>query len=60
MPTDEASNERLEAAARRLLSDIAATGVDRAVVEAMARVPRHVFVPVTARDAAYKNVPLPP
>lgn len=38
------------------------TGLERlspAVVEALARVPRHLFVPETVREHAYRNSPLP-
>ncbi|NOX54464.1 MAG: protein-L-isoaspartate(D-aspartate) O-methyltransferase [Planctomycetes bacterium] len=32
---------------------------DRRVLDAMRRVPRHLFVPESSRDAAYENHPLP-
>jgi len=39
---------------------IAARGVsDRRVIEAMLRVPRHLFVPEEMRDRAYEDTPLP-
>ncbi len=46
-------------AATRLLGMISNTGVDRGVVHAMAKVPRHVFVPDHLQARAYDNVPLP-
>lgn len=59
MSADADQNQRLQHAARRLLSRIAATGVDRAVVSAMSLVERHEFVPTVVRDAAYEDKPLP-
>ena len=33
--------------------------IDRRVMDAMANVPRHEFVPVSLRNSAYENIPLP-
>jgi len=50
-----------EAARRRMVKqDLAARGVSNpAVLEAMGRVPRHLFVPPAVRDLAYDDRPLP-
>jgi protein-L-isoaspartate(D-aspartate) O-methyltransferase len=46
--------------ARMVADQIAARGVtDRAVLEAMRRVPRHAFVPKSWHDEAYDDHPLP-
>lgn len=49
-----------ELAERMVQTQIAARGVtDERVLEAMRRVPRHVFVPEPYRDEAYADYPLP-
>jgi len=49
-----------ELAERMVQTQIAARGVtDERVLEAMRRVPRHVFVPESYRDEAYADYPLP-
>ena len=65
-----AGTDPFEAARQRMLEEIRADvlytspqigrrALDRRVMEAMARVPRHEFVPPELRDAAYENRPLP-
>lgn len=50
-----------QAARRRMVNEqIAARGVrNKAVLEAMSRVPRHLFVPPAVRHRAYEDSPLP-
>ena len=49
-----------EARARMVADGIVGWGIeDRAVIETMGRVPRHVFVPDEYLDQAYENHPLP-
>jgi len=52
--------ERTQAARRGMVDLIAARGVvDSATLRAMARVPRHEFVPASGRSRAYGDHPLP-
>jgi len=51
--------EILEEDARRTARYIGKAEFDKRVLEAMARVPRHLFVPGKYRDEAYENIPLP-
>ena len=50
---------RIRTAAQRLHAQLSARGVDRGVVAAMVRVPRHEFVPADVQASAYEDVPLP-
>src|ERR1700751_4942918 len=65
MPEDPFYVERqvLIAAIRTLASrasdEIGKSSFDERVLAAMAKVPRHAFVPVEAQGFAYANVPLP-
>jgi protein-L-isoaspartate(D-aspartate) O-methyltransferase len=45
--------------AERLVDEIGRAALDDRVLRAMAKVPRHEFVPVEVRDYAYLNRPLP-
>jgi protein-L-isoaspartate(D-aspartate) O-methyltransferase len=55
-----AANATDQARERMVDEQLAARGIhDRAVLDAMRKVPRHLFVPVEARDRAYKDGPLP-
>ena len=51
--------EILEEDARKTARYIGKAAFDTRVLEAMARVPRHLFVPERYHDEAYKNIPLP-
>ena len=53
------NNEDLQRAAQGLFSALSARGLDRGVLEAMARVPRYEFVPEALKDASYDDVALP-
>src|SRR5947207_2894453 len=55
-----ATAQDFEAARRRMVAtQIQAEGIrSAAVLEAMARVPRHLFVPLELRDRAYEDTPL--
>ena len=59
----EAQHQRMireiEADVRATRQHIGKNRLDRRVMEAMARVPRHEFVPPGYRDQAYENHPLP-
>lgn len=66
----ESANDDYAEARRSLVAEVAAlaqslrgetgmAGVDPRVLEAMARVPRHRFVPAAEAHAAYRNRPLP-
>ncbi len=64
--TDEGLSERRAEMIRAIEADVRATRrhtgrseLDRRVMEAMARVPRHEFVAPGLRDRAYDNRPLP-
>ena len=59
MSDDTAPDSPVARAARRLLAIVAGMKVDRGVVEAMARVPRHEFVPESHRGSAYEDIALP-
>ena len=56
-----ATAQDFEAARRRMVeTQLKAEGIgSSAVLQAMARVPRHLFVPPDLRDRAYENSPLP-
>lgn len=54
-PDEEALAERRQALVRRLAEEIS----DQRVLDAMAKVPRHRFVPEESIDQAYRNHPLP-
>jgi protein-L-isoaspartate(D-aspartate) O-methyltransferase len=57
---DERENGRAEERRRMVAEQIEARGIrSRAVLEAMASVPRHLFVPEEARHLAYEDGPLP-
>jgi protein-L-isoaspartate(D-aspartate) O-methyltransferase len=43
----------------RFASQIGRTGLDERVLGAIAKVPRHEFVPVEVRQYAYLNTPVP-
>ena len=51
--------ELIEEDARKTAGYIGKAAFDARVLEAMARVPRHLFVPERYRDEAYENTPLP-
>lgn len=53
------ADPQTRSAAQRLHASLAARGVDRGVVYAMAQVPRHEFVPEDVRGSAYEDVALP-
>jgi protein-L-isoaspartate(D-aspartate) O-methyltransferase len=56
----EQEQERVLARARMVREQLVARGITEArVLEAMARVPRHEFVPAAARGEAYEDWPLP-
>src|SRR5688572_6697726 len=59
--TPGAASERLDAARQRMVErDLAQRGIrDPAVLDAMRRVPRHLFVPPAIRERAYEDRPLP-
>jgi protein-L-isoaspartate(D-aspartate) O-methyltransferase len=56
-----AASQRLDSARLRMVErDMAARGIrDAAVLNAMRRVPRHLFVPPALRERAYEDRPLP-
>ena len=55
-----AGNERAEARSRMIDDQIVSRGIsDPRVIEAMRRVPRHLFVPADVRPYAYEDRPLP-
>jgi protein-L-isoaspartate(D-aspartate) O-methyltransferase len=56
-----ATAQDLEAARRRMVeTQLRAEGItSEAVLQAMSKVPRHLFVPPELRDRAYDNTPLP-
>ncbi|MBN2576478.1 MAG: protein-L-isoaspartate(D-aspartate) O-methyltransferase [Deltaproteobacteria bacterium] len=57
---DRRGDSRAAARAEMVTSQIAARGVvDRAVLAAMRKVPRHEFVPANVADLAYADRPLP-
>jgi protein-L-isoaspartate(D-aspartate) O-methyltransferase len=60
-PAQPEAGDPYQAARDRMVShQIAARGVgDASVLDAMRRVPRHLFVPAALRDAAYDDTPLP-
>ena len=45
--------------AKHLVAEIGKTALDDRVVRAMAKVPRHEFVPIEVQPYAYLNRPLP-
>jgi protein-L-isoaspartate(D-aspartate) O-methyltransferase len=45
--------------AKHLVADIGKTALDDRVLKAMAKVPRHEFVPIEVQPYAYLNRPLP-
>lgn len=49
----------LEQAKQRLLQHLRREIEDEAVLQAMARVPRELFVPSSSRNLAYEDIPLP-
>ena len=49
----------IEVIARQSSGGATPTTLDTGVLEAMRRVPRHAFVPVSQRELAYTNRPLP-
>jgi protein-L-isoaspartate(D-aspartate) O-methyltransferase len=51
--------ELIEEDTRKTAGYIGKTALDTRVLKAMARVPRHLFVPERYRDEAYENTPLP-
>ncbi len=51
--------ERIEAVVRAIRADIGKARLDDRVMAALARVPRHEFVPRSVRRYAYQNRPLP-
>ena len=51
--------ELLEEDARKTTRYIGSAAFDTRVLEAMQRVPRHLYVPERYRDEAYENIPLP-
>jgi len=53
------SADRVSRARGALLADLAAEVKDPRVVDAIARVPRELFVPPELRQSAYENMPLP-
>jgi protein-L-isoaspartate(D-aspartate) O-methyltransferase len=53
------STDGLGRARAALLADLAREIRDRRVIDAMARVPREIFVPEELRASAYENMPLP-
>ena len=54
------SDDKLERARRELLAELRALGIrDERVLSAMARVPRHLFVPPELVPYAYEDRPLP-
>jgi protein-L-isoaspartate(D-aspartate) O-methyltransferase len=58
---EAAPTERLAAARERMVTrQLAGRGIrDSAVLDAMRRIPRHLFVPAALRDEAYDDTPLP-
>lgn len=65
-PTGDSPSERRAEMIREIEADVRATRretgkseLDPRVMAAMARVPRHEFVPASVRDRAYENRPLP-
>jgi protein-L-isoaspartate(D-aspartate) O-methyltransferase len=60
MDSSEAEDAFGARRARMVVEQIEARGVgDRRVLDAVARVPRHLFVPVGLREEAYDDCPLP-
>ena len=59
--TAEEGADRFASARKAMLEDqLEARGIrDRRVLDAMARVPRHEFVPEAYRERAYDDSPLP-
>ena len=55
----QALTEKLNKARQRLLAELAREIGDARVIDAIARVPREMFVPEHLRDFAYENQPLP-
>ncbi|RLG69883.1 MAG: protein-L-isoaspartate O-methyltransferase [Methanobacteriota archaeon] len=53
--------EEINLAREKLVEELVALGYlkDRRIVQAMLRVPRHLFVPSSYRSAAYEDTPLP-
>ncbi|THK34531.1 protein-L-isoaspartate(D-aspartate) O-methyltransferase [Ensifer sp. MPMI2T] len=51
--------ETIKSHARSAPSAVEGQGIDPAVLETMAKVPRHLFVPEELRGAAYRDRPLP-
>ncbi|MEM2933292.1 MAG: protein-L-isoaspartate O-methyltransferase [Halobacteria archaeon] len=51
--------EKLAEKRRKLIRELRWYGIDPRVLEAMERVPRHLFVPEYLRDQAYADYPLP-
>ncbi len=60
MKEEKRKEEKREEEQRlRLLEGLKGYGVSRRVLRAMAEVPRHLFVPPSAREHAYADYPLP-
>lgn len=56
MPEDSRTKERL----RMVQYQVEARGVeDMGVLDAMRKIPRHLFIPAEFQDAAYHDRPLP-
>ncbi|MCK3777840.1 protein-L-isoaspartate O-methyltransferase, partial [Ensifer sesbaniae] len=51
--------ETIKSHARSAPSAVEGQGIDPAVLEAMGKVPRHLFVPEEQRGEAYQDRPLP-
>jgi protein-L-isoaspartate(D-aspartate) O-methyltransferase len=59
-PAQDAADSRVAERARMVAQQIRARGIsDAALLDAMARVPRHLFVPPSEQRAAYEDRPLP-
>jgi protein-L-isoaspartate(D-aspartate) O-methyltransferase len=49
----------LETARLRLMNELSREIRDKKVLDAISRVPRELFVPLSSKHAAYENIPLP-
>jgi protein-L-isoaspartate(D-aspartate) O-methyltransferase len=59
-PASSQPLDRFNTQRARMVEEIQARGIaDTAVLEALSRVPRHLFVPLPARPGAYSDTPLP-
>ena len=58
MPADDTPADEFETARERMASAQSSRVADDRVVEALATVPRHAFVPPARREAAYEDRPL--